>query len=173
MVDLLRLRSDGLDAPTRRALLDLWTAAFTDFTDDDAAHAFGGTHILALGEDGVPVAHASVVPRRLTVGGRPVATGYVEAVATAPSYQRRGLGSAVVRAAGEVVTAYFEMGALSTGAHAFYERLGWRRWRGPTYVLTTSGPVRTEDEDDGVMVLGDDVDVTQPIACPNRTGDAW
>ena len=70
------------------------------------------------------------------------------------------------------------LGALSTGAHAFYGRLGWERWRGPTYVRTSGGAIeRTEDEDDGVMVLrfgpSADLDLTLPICCEDRPGDAW
>ena len=41
-------------------------------------------------------AHASVVERELHVGGRPLRTGYVEAVATAPLRQGEGLGSLVM-----------------------------------------------------------------------------
>src|SRR5207245_10210806 len=42
------------------------------------------------------VAHAAVVARELHVGGRPVRTGYVEAVATDPHRQGNGFGSRVM-----------------------------------------------------------------------------
>jgi hypothetical protein len=45
------------------------------------------------------------------------------------------------------------LGALSTGTHVFYERFGWQRWRGPTFVDGLRGRERTADEDGGVMVL--------------------
>ena len=68
--------------------------------------------------------------------------------------------------------------ALSTSATAFYGRLGWERWRGPTYVRRGDGSLeRTEDEDDGIMVLrfgpSGEVDLTSPICCEDRPGDAW
>ena len=69
-----------------RALLD---AAFHgDFSDDDWAHALGGTHAI-LEFDGTLAAHAAVVPRVLDVGTQPVRAGYVEAVAVLPSSRHR------------------------------------------------------------------------------------
>lgn len=67
---------------------------------------------------------------------------------------------------------------LSTGEHAFYESLGWRRWQGPTWVRTAEGRmVRTEEEDDGVMAkpyaAGLVLDLAAAIACDERPGDSW
>ena len=66
------------------------------FTDDDWDHALGGVHFV-LDLDGEIVAHASVVEREIHVDGRPLRTGYVEAVATAPGRQGAGFGSLVMR----------------------------------------------------------------------------
>lgn len=157
-----------------RALLD--RAFEGEFSDEDWQHALGGWHVLAR-ERGAVVAHAAVVPRVLHVDGRPVEVGYVEAVATDPAHQRTGLGTAVLREAGALVAQHFAMGALSTGAHALYARLGWERWLGPTSVRDGDREVRTPEEDDGVMVLrlpgSADVDRTSPLACEARTGDDW
>ena len=123
------------------------------------------------------LAHASVVPRVLEVAGRPLRTGYVEAVATAPGRQGEGLGSAVMAAATDEIRAHYELGALGTGRHSFYERLGWERWRGPTFVRTSRGLLRTAEDDDGVMVLrhgaSAEVDLAAPISCEERAGDDW
>jgi len=66
---------------------------------------------------------------------------------------------------------------LSTGRHEFYQRLGWERWLGPTFVRRGEALVRTPDEDDGIMVLrfgrSRDTDLTAPIACEAREGDDW
>ena len=48
---------------------------------------------------------------------------------------------------------HFELGALATGRWSFYERLGWERWRGPTFARDGDEVIRTEDDDDAVMVL--------------------
>lgn len=157
-----------------RALLD---AAFDgDFADEDWDHTLGGVHALVL--DGPRVlAHAAVVPRTVTVGTRPFACGYVEGVAADPAHQGRGLGTLAMRALDPVLRDGYELGTLSTGEHRFYERLGWERWRGPTFVRRAGGPQRTPEEDDGIMVLrfgaSADVDLAAPIACEERPGDDW
>ncbi|MHB8958443.1 MAG: GNAT family N-acetyltransferase [Candidatus Limnocylindrales bacterium] len=138
----------------------------------------GGRHFLAEA-DGRVVAHAAVVPRVLEVGGRSLRAGYVEAVATLPNFQGRGIASRLMAAANALIDSTYELGVLSTSRHAFYERLGWRSWRGPTFVREPDGTLtRTADEDDGIMWLptpatppglsGD-----EPIACLRRPEDAW
>jgi aminoglycoside 2'-N-acetyltransferase I len=146
------------------------------FTEDDWEHALGGTHFL-VEDDGAILAHASVVARELQVAGRAVRTGYVEAVATAPSSQGRGLGTIVMRAVNEHIRDGFDLGALGTGSHGFYERLGWETWRGPTSVRSDHGERRTPDEDGFVLVLrtptSPALDITAPISCEWRPGDVW
>lgn len=103
--------------------------------------------------------------------------GYVEAVATEPSMQGSGYGTQVMREMNALLQREYELGALSSGEHGFYERLGWVRWQGPTYVRSSGVDVRTPEEDSGVMVLryGSAVrlDLTLPICCDDRPGDAW
>lgn len=157
-----------------RRLLD---AAFDgDFTTEDWRHACGGCHVLTV-EGGEVVAHGAVVPRTLEVAGNPIITGYVEAVAVAPTDQRTGLGTMVMTDVAEMVREGYEMGALSTEVHDFYAALGWERWRGPTYVRRGAGMVRTEAEDDGVMVLrfgaSKAFDLTAAISCEARRGSDW
>ncbi len=65
------------------------------FTDDDWDHALGGVHFV-LDVDGDIVTHAAVVERSLWVADRPLRTGYVEAVATAPAHQGAGHGTLVM-----------------------------------------------------------------------------
>ena len=156
-----------------RALL---TEAFDgDFDDHDFTHCLGGTHLL-LRLGGVLVGHVAVVPRRLYVAEERLSCGYVEAVAVSPSRQGKGLGRLLMEAADLVVRGSFEVGALSTGAPGFYERLGWIRWQGPSHVVDGDFWVRTPDEDDGVMVLdwvAPGLDARARIAVDRRVGDSW
>ena len=160
----------------REVRLLLEQAFAGDFSPADWEHALGGWHVVAVA-DGAALAHAAVVPRVLEVGGRAWPAGYVEAVVTVPERQREGLGSAVMSEVGELLRREFELGALATGRHAFYERLGWERWRGPTCVRRDAEMIRTEADDDAVMVLrfgpSADVDLTAPILCEARSGDHW
>jgi aminoglycoside 2'-N-acetyltransferase I len=149
-----------------------------DFSDDDWAHALGGTHVVVRDRD-VVLAHASVVARTLDVGGVPFPTGYVESVATAADHRGAGLGTTVMGEIGGVIRRDFNLGALSTGSHHFYERLGWERWGGKTLVRdpATGELQRTPFDDDAVMVLRCDrsaaIDPTSPIVCEARPGDPW
>lgn len=150
--------------------------AFGGFSEDDWAHTLGGWHVVVV-DSGVVVSHAAVVPRTVLVGGRAFHTGYVEGVATVPARQGKGLGSLALAELMKVLRERFEFGALSTGRHRFYERLGWERWRGPTFVRDGEELERTPDEDDGVMVLRfgptAEADLGAAIACEARTGDDW
>lgn len=146
------------------------------FTELDWEHVLGGWHVV-ISDGGVVVSHAAVVERALEVGDRSFRTGYVEGVATHPSRQREGLGSRVMNEVAMVLRDEFEMGALSTSVRGFYEGLGWWRWRGPTFVRYGRDLVRTEAEDEGVMVMpfgpSGDVDLEDSLVCESRVGDDW
>lgn len=146
------------------------------FTDDDWQHAVGGVHFV-LDLDGQIVAHASVVERRLEIDGRPVRAGYVEAVAVDAGRQGGGLGSMVMTDVTAWIAEQFDLGALGTGRHRFYERLGWQPWRGPSSVRTPEGVQRTPDDDGYILVLptptSPPLDLDAPISCEWRPGDVW
>jgi aminoglycoside 2'-N-acetyltransferase I len=174
-----RVTAEELGATDLTQLLDLFAACWPDgdFTVDDINHALGGVHWLAEGAGRI-VGHASVVPRWFDVGGRRLLVGYVEAVATHPAWRRRGVASRLLGQANAHIREQFELGALSTGVGAVYSSNGWEHWRGETWVMLATGPKRTPDEDDGIMVLRTprtpvDLDVRGPITCDWRPGDAW
>jgi aminoglycoside 2'-N-acetyltransferase I len=178
---LRRLRTPDLVLAEIVAIRRLMTLAFGDdeeerFADDDWAHALGGVHVV-LDLDGEIVAHAAVVERELWMADQPLRTGYVEAVATTPARQGEGHGSLVMADVNAIIRQRFELGALGTGSHHFYERLGWIRWQGPTSVRTADGPRRTPDEDGGILVLrtptSPRLDVRAPLSCDWRPGDVW
>src|SRR6185369_6085153 len=132
-MDVRLLESSRLSAAECRALRRLLDEAFDgDFSDEDWQHAIGGWHAI-VSTRGSMVAHAAAVERHLVVDGHGFRTAYVEAVAVKPRHQRTGLGTAVLSRITSFVLAQFELGALSSGEWSFYERLGWERWRGPTY----------------------------------------
>ena len=177
---VLRLTTDELTGHEIRAVRDLLWRAFPPgdegFTETDWDHAIGGLHFV-LRHDGRVAAHASVVERELEVDGRRLRTGYVEAVGTDPSRQGRGLGTRVMQEASDYIRDRFEIGALGTGRHHFYERLGWETWQGPTFVRTVDGLLPTPEDDGYILVLRTartpSVDLGGSISCDWRTGDVW
>lgn len=183
MIHVVRRTTDELMpdrlASLRRLLSSAWPNDEDEdeaFTDDDFDHAIGGTHFL-IERNGEIVSHASVVPRELHADGHVLRTGYVEAVATAAAHRRHGYATAVMTAVDEHIDRSFELGALGTGLLSFYGRLGWIVWRGPTFVRTADGPVRTPHDDGYVMVrptpTTPTLDVAGPLSCDWRPGDVW
>ncbi len=171
------LRTDELPARVLEEIRAVLDAAFDgEFSDDDWDYTLGGWHCVVM-DGGRVVAHAAVVPRTLHVGDRPLHCGYVEGVAAAPAAQGHGHGSRAMEAATVIVRREFEIGVLSTGAHGFYERIGWKRWQGPSHVIEDGQRRRTEEEDEGLMAmagtLGETLVPTDPIACESRPGDDW
>lgn len=179
---LRQAASDELTAAEVARLGELMRDAFAadehgGFADEDWQHALGGTHFL-LEAEGEIVCHAAVVTRELHVDGVPLRTAYVEAVATEPRRQRQGLGTQVMRAVGALIDAgEWQLAALGTSSHAFYERLGWRTWRGPSFVRAAGGEVATLDEDGYIMVRptprSPALDWDASISCEWRAGDVW
>jgi aminoglycoside 2'-N-acetyltransferase I len=177
MVTLHVAPTDGLSPSLMRDVQTLLDTAFEgDFTDDDWDHAIGGVHVWLIGACGV-ISHGSVVERTLVCSGRKLRVGYVEAVATAASHRRQGYGARVMEHLGALIRERYPLGALSTGALAFYQTLGWERWRGPTFVDSPTGRDRTPNDDGDVMILRTErsprLDLDGDIVCDWRPGDVW
>ena len=180
-VRIRRVATPDLTVAETTTIRAFITAAFAEdvhggFTEDDWQHALGGSHFL-LELDGRIVGHASVVERAIEVAGRPIRTGYVEAVAIEPGRQRQGLGTRLMADVDANLDDAFDLGVLGTGSQAFYERLGWRVWQGPSSVRTTSGEQPTPEEDGYILVFrtrsSPPLRLTDPISCEWRPGDAW
>jgi aminoglycoside 2'-N-acetyltransferase I len=110
-----------------------------------------GLHVLAADAEQV-VGHAVVTTRWLQPGTLPpLRTAYVDAVATSPGHQGRGIGTAVMRYLADAV-ADFDLACLEADRPGFYERLGWQEWRGPLGGRSEQGLIATPDQA-GIMIL--------------------
>lgn len=180
LASIRKVASGALTSEEVRKLRSLLWRAFADdgegFTEDDWSHALGGWHVVA--EDGdVLLSHASVIRRTLEIDGKSWDTGYVEAVASDPAHQNEGFGTLVMNVIGAIIQEEYELGALGTGSFHFYERLGWRRWQGPSGVRTLSGVNPTSGDDGFIMVLltpkTSGIELGGLITCNWRQGDVW
>lgn len=177
MVELHSARTDALSIRFLHDIRMLLDATFAgDFTDEDWTHAVGGMHAWVIGSRGL-ISHGSLVECTVVCSGQTLDVGYVEAVATAEAHRRKGYGTMVMKRLGELIQERYVLGVLSTGAHSFYEALGWERWRGPTFVSSPRSRERTPEDDGGIMILRTPrspvLDVAGDIVCDWRVGDVW
>jgi aminoglycoside 2'-N-acetyltransferase I len=171
--------SAALSTAEWSTLTDLCIAAFNEDWDGYWESIGPAVHVIAEQAGRGVVAHAAIVDRLLYPGDTTLRTGYVEAVAVAPDLQRRGLGTEVMEVIDSTIDEGYELGALGTGRHGFYARLGWVIWRGPTWIRERDGRlVRSPAEDGNIMVrttpvTPPDLDLALPIAVDWRPGEVW
>ena len=75
----------------------------------------------------------------------------MDAVATDPAYQGKGIGSSVMRHLASVIQDY-ELACLETERVSFYAQLGWEEWRGPLAGRKGRELLATPDQT-GIMIL--------------------
>ena len=147
--------TDGLSEEVRSAIVDVCVAAH-----DEPEFIFlftryiqhGGRHVIGY-DDGRLVAHAVATTRFVQIDdSHMMRTAYIDAVSTHPDVQGRGYGSDVMRRLAAALDDH-EIGALETDKPHFYERLGWRLWRGPLAGRDLDGTVEPTPDQTGVMVL--------------------
>lgn len=179
MTSIRVVASAALSSEEWSELTDLCVAAFDEPWDDYWDDIGPGLHVLAEQPEGGIVAHAAIVDRILYPGDAALRAGYVEAVAVWPDRQRHGLGTSVMEVINGMLDERYEIGALGTGSHDFYARLGWVTWQGPTWIRQPDGRLdRSPDEDGGIMVRRTpmtplDLDLSTPIAVDWRPGEVW
>jgi aminoglycoside 2'-N-acetyltransferase I len=179
LTSLRVVASESLVADEWQTLTDLCEAAFDEPWGDYWQSIGPGVHVLAEEPGSGVVAHAALMARLLYPGDDMLRAGYVEAVAVRPDRQRQGLGSMVMDAIDRMIDEGFELGALGTGSHAFYERLGWVTWQGQTWIRHADGRLeRSADEDGGIMIRRTPatpagLDLALPIAVDWRPGEVW
>ena len=168
--------TEQLTEPERSAILAVCSDAYEEDFREYLRLVGRGVHL--LGElRGTLVSHAMWVPRELRVGQdrRPLRSAYIEAVATAPAYQRRGYGSAVMRALPPLL-GDFDLAALCPSVPEWYAGLGWERWQGTLGVLHDGRWLATAEEE--VMIhrlprTPADLDLRWRMEGDWREGEVW
>jgi aminoglycoside 2'-N-acetyltransferase I len=171
---VIPVSSARLSPLQKEAIVRLCTEAY----EESFSHWFStfprSMHLLAY-ENGELVSHAAWVTRWLQPEGHPLLrTAYVEAVATSPAHQGRGLATSVLRQLVRYLHAY-DLGGLSPSDPPFYGRLGWELWRGPLAIRTEHGLLATPDEE--VMILRlprtPALDLEGLLTAEWRSGELW
>lgn len=169
------IRADQLNPNLRADIHSLCNRAY----EEDLTPLFStfkdATHVLGYLDTSL-VSHALWVTRWLNVDTQPILrTAYIEEVATEKEYRNHGFAATVMKRVAEEIQD-FELGALSPFSVAYYERLGWELWRGPLFIRTDEGLLRTPRDGD-VMILRFprtlDLDLYAPLSAEWREGELW
>mgnify|MGYP001766764257 CR=1 FL=1 len=169
------VQSGDLTGNDRNEIISLCTRAY----EEDFGSMFddfpGSVHILGYA-DGILVSHAMWITRALQAGNGPVMrTAYIEAVATDKAFRNRGFASQIMRRTAEEIKD-FDLGALSPFSEEYYARLGWEKWKGPLFIRTEKGLVRSA-EDEEVMILRlpgtPELDLNDTLSAEWRRGELW
>jgi aminoglycoside 2'-N-acetyltransferase I len=175
-----RLERDAFSEDELRELKSWLEEAFADpagsWREEMWSELGDGPHFL-IEEDGELVAHACLVFGQVRTGGRELETAFVENVATRADRRRRGLATVAMRVVQAEIMQKADLGVLGTGTPAFYEPLGWERWRGSTSVRESDGTTTNTPEEDGFVFVfrtqrtPPDLDMTAPIQRDRRDAD--
>jgi aminoglycoside 2'-N-acetyltransferase I len=147
-------KTEEVDTDTRNAIVNFCVVAHQeeDFKNLFSYVPSGAWHFLAFQGEQL-VSHAMVTTRWLQPEGQPLLkTAYIDAVATLPAAQGRGHGSTLMRYLASKIDGEYVIGCLETERIEFYERLGWKVWRGPLAGRSEQGLIPTPEQK-GIMVL--------------------
>jgi aminoglycoside 2'-N-acetyltransferase I len=154
LLTMISTRTRDLDSTTRTAIIQVCIAAHDnpDFQNLFSYLPADGLHVLAYFQANL-VSHAVITTRWLQIARAPLLkTAYVDALATAPDFQRSRFGSAVMRHLASLSQEEHEIACLETERVKFFERLGWQEWRGPLAGRSEHGLVPTPSQK-GIMIL--------------------
>ena len=180
LVHLDVLAANDLDSAAREEIIDLCESAYGEDFSRLFEELHDSVHVLARDDRGRLVSHAEWVTRWLQPAEhRVLRTAYVEAVATEPRHQRKGLASTVLRHVNATLRSdpMWELGALCPSVPAFYARHGWELWLGPLGIRRGDG-VEPTVAGEQVMVLRlprtpTTLTTTALLTAEWRTGEPW
>ena len=177
-ISITSTHTEALNAATRTEIIRVCIAAHQeeDFKNLFAYIPSGGWHFLAY-QEGTLVSHAVVTTRWLQPEGQPLLqTAYIDAVATLPTHQGQGYGSALMRQLASDIDHEYVIACLETERESFYKRLCWQTWRGPLAGRSENELIPTPQQS-GIMILrlsktpAIDLDSALTIEC--QTGRIW
>jgi len=171
-------RGGSLTADEQAACLSLCTEAFEEDFRPFLVRFVDPTHILVWIGDRL-VSNVLWIERWLQIDDDPLlCTAYIEAVATDIEFRNRGLAGKAMRMAVETIAedGRYDIAALSPSNAGFYERLGWKQWRGPLYARKQTGLVAMPDDEEAMIYClptTPTLDLTCPISIEWRELEIW
>jgi aminoglycoside 2'-N-acetyltransferase I len=148
------LTTEELTDAHRSAVIDVCIAAHDEENFRNLFLVYiksGGRHFLTYRGSEL-VSHAVVTTRWVQPEGHGILkTAFIDAVSTLPKYQGLGYGTATIQRLIAEIDDY-EVGCLQTDKPGFYDRMGWKLWRGPLAGRCEAGLIPTPEQR-GVMVL--------------------
>ncbi|MFC8671086.1 GNAT family N-acetyltransferase [Streptomyces griseorubiginosus] len=145
------------------------------YTQESWEHCLGGIHYLLRYGDKL-VAHGALVPRYLRQGDMELRGVYGESMATLSDWRNLGFGTAIVALATAEIRRNYDIGVFAGSRYGFYRRLGWDKWRGPTFVETARGIELKGPDRGAVMFWLPDHSIVDPdadLTTISRSGDDW
>ncbi len=137
--------AEALTTAEHRQLDDWLDEVFSQEDDGQRYEWASNDWRLLLKVGGQAVSHVGIVERTVTVAGQPVKVGGIGAVATRPSWQRRGLAGQLMERAAAFMRAdlRLEFGLLVCGDKMvpYYRRLGWQVAAVPLLVDQSQGKI--------------------------------
>jgi len=168
------IKGEDLSNEQRLDVVSLCSLAYDGNFEPILAAFKDPTHVLAyVGEE--LIGHALWITRWLEYDhALMLRTAYVEAVATHPAFQNRGLGTRVMRMI-QAKIGDFDLGGLSPSDDRWYSRLGWERWQGPLFIRTNESLLSTPSGDLMILRLPRTpmLDLKAPLSAEWREGELW
>jgi len=171
----------------QHAIQDLCTRAYGEDVWCDYGYLQEAYHV--VGRDaGVIVSHALWVDRSLSVDGAlPLATAYVEYVATEPACQGQGLASQILRFLLDYIQneevlrtelhldQCYKLAALAPADVQFYARLGWELWQGDLYIRQDDTLIPTPEDDVMIyrLTTTPEIYIFDDLSAEWREGELW
>ena len=174
MLSVEHLRSEALIPPVANQVRELCDAAYATPTRRFFEALGPGDHLLGRA-GGILVSHLMWITRWLQPDGTSaLRTAYVEMVATAPSAERQGFASELLRRFVPLVQD-FDLAALCPATDVVYARLGWRFWRGPLSTRRNGILIPTPEERVMILPLAKTptLDPDLPLSVEWREGEVW
>jgi len=101
---------------------------------------------------------------------------YFEAIAIEQKFWSKGYGTQLIQIFSKDAPSAYSVSILSTSDKGLHQYVGCTYFRGERFFKVSNREVRTADEDQDLVLLGNDANyltVIDKVVCESRSGDVW